>query len=55
MLQCVWTTVISFGNMTAIYPTVSMEIVVDYSKTLPGVVASVSSTHEVLNDKAHIN
>lgn len=37
------------------YPVVAMEIVVNYSKAFPGVVAPVSPAHQVLNNQAHIN
>lgn len=37
------------------HPTVAMEIVVNDSEAFPGVVAPVSSTHQVLNNQAHVD
>lgn len=37
------------------HPTVAMEIVVNESKAFPGVVAPVCSTHQQLNNQAHVD
>lgn len=40
---------------TISHPNVSMKIVVNDSKALPGVVAPIRPTHQELDNQAHIN